>query len=432
MIFLRKKKWERYLNKVGLSVIDVISAGKMAKDASRSIMLASEDEKNRALMLIADAIEKNAAEIITENKKDIENAIKKGMKASLTDRLMLDEKRVGALSEAVRQIALLPDPIGEVIEEFTPPNGLKIKKLRVPMGVIGIIYEARPNVTADAAALCIKAGSSVLLRGGSDAINSNKGIVKAIKEALSKTAISPDAVMLCEDTDRESSMAMMKMNEYLDVLIPRGGAGLIKSVVNNATVPVIETGTGNCHIYVDESADMAMATDIIINAKTQRTGVCNAAETMLVHENIAKKFLPLSLAALEEKGCKILGCEKTCGIYPCALATEEDFATEFLDLILSVKVVRDVDEAICHIEKYSTHHSEAIVSENKENVEKFFREVNSAAVYHNASTRFTDGGEFGFGAEMGISTQKLHARGPMGLREITSYKYVIEGNGNIR
>ena len=300
------------------------------------------------------------------------------------------------------------------------------------MGVIGIIYEARPNVTVDAAVLCLKGGSSVLLRGGSDAINSNKCLVKVMRKALGKTKISPDAIMLCEDTSRDSATAMMKMNEYLAVLIPRGGAGLIKSVVQNATVPVIETGTGNCHVFVDESADINMAKEIIINAKTQRTGVCNAAETMLVHKNIAKSFLPEAYKALNEKGCRILGCEKTMAVIPCEKATEEDFATEFLDLILSVKVVENIDEAIEHIEKYSTHHSDAIITQSEENAQRFFLEINSAAVYHNASTRFTDGGEFGFGAEMGISTQKLHARGPMGLREITTYKYIIEGAGQIR
>lgn len=413
-------------------MIDVYEAGKRAKAASKSIMLRTNDEKNSALFLIADALLEHSERIIEENKKDIAAAREKGMKPSLVDRLMLDEKRVAALSQAVRDITLLPDPVGEVCEEWERPNGLKIKKVKVPMGVIGIIYEARPNVTVDAAVLCLKSGSSVLLRGGSDAINSNKCLVEVIKKALEKTEISPDAVMLCEDTSRESAAKMMKMNEYLDVLIPRGGAGLIKSVVENATVPVIETGTGNCHIYVDASADLSMAKDILINAKTQRTGVCNAAETLLVHKSVAEEFLPLAYEALSEKSCKILGCEKTREIIDVEAATDADFATEFLDLIISVKVVESLDEAICHIEKYSTHHSEAIITENKEAAERFFREVNSAAVYHNASTRFTDGGEFGFGAEMGISTQKLHARGPMGLREITSYKYTIEGTGQVR
>lgn len=415
-----------------IDMITVQEAGKRAKAAAKSIMLRTNEEKNEALNLIADALLENTDLIIKENEKDIENAKNKGMKPSLVDRLLLTADRVKALSMAVREITLLTDPIGEVIEQWERPNGLKLKKLRVPMGVIGIIYEARPNVTVDAAVLCLKGGSSVLLRGGSDAINSNKCLVDVMRQALSKTKISPDAVMLCEDTSRESATAMMKMNEYLDVLIPRGGAGLIQSVVQNATVPVIETGTGNCHVYVDESADIEMAKNIIINAKTQRTGVCNAAETMLVHEKISKEFLPLAFEALTKKGCRILGCEKTRAIIPCEEATEKDFATEFLDLILSVKVVESVEEAIDHVEKYSTHHSDAIITQNMDNKEKFFREVNSAAVYHNASTRFTDGGEFGFGAEMGISTQKLHARGPMGLREITTYKYVIEGTGQTR
>ncbi len=413
-------------------MITVQDAGKRAKAASKSIMLATSEEKNEALMLIAAQLEACAAEITEENKKDIANAREKGMKESLVDRLLLTEDRVRAIAGAVREITNLPDPIGEVCEEWSRPNGLKLKKVRVPMGVIGIIYEARPNVTVDAAALCLKSGSSVLLRGGSDAINSNKCIVGVMRSALEKTNISPDAIMLCEDTSRESATEMMKMNEYLDVLIPRGGAGLIKSVVQNATVPVIETGTGNCHIFVDDEVSYAMATEIIINAKTQRTGVCNACESLLVHEGIARTFLPVVYVALKSKGCRILGCEKTRAIIPVQEATEADFATEFLDLIISVKVVADVEEAIEHIEKYSTHHSDAIITENDENAKKFLREVNSAAVYHNASTRFTDGGEFGFGAEMGISTQKLHARGPMGLKEITSYKYIIEGTGQIR
>ena len=415
-----------------IKMITVQEAGKRAKAASKSIMLRTSDEKNEALLMIADALLQNTAEIIAANKKDVITAREKGMKESLVDRLMLNEERIKSLAASVREITLLDDPIGEVCEEWSRPNGLKLKKVRVPMGVIGIIYEARPNVTCDAAVLCLKGGSSALLRGGSDAINSNMAIVKVMRSALEKTKIHPDAIMLCEDTSRESATAMMKMNEYLDVLIPRGGAGLIKSVVENATVPVIETGTGNCHVYVDNTAKLDMALDIIINAKTQRTGVCNAAETMLVHTSVAQKFLPMAYDALTKKGCRILGCEKTMEIIPCEKATEKDFATEFLDLILSVKVVDSVEEAIEHVEKYSTHHSEAIVTENDDNAQKFLREVNSAAVYHNASTRFTDGGEFGFGAEMGISTQKLHARGPMGLREITSYKYIIEGTGQVR
>ena len=413
-------------------MITVQEAGKRAKAAARSIMLRSAEEKNQALLLIADALLENADEIIEANKKDIAVAHEKGMKESLVDRLMLNKARVEALSNSVKEIVLLSDPIGEVMEQWERPNGLKLKKVRVPMGVIGIIYEARPNVTVDAAVLCLKSGSGALLRGGSDAINSNMALVKIMRKALQGTLIDPDAIMLCEDTSRESATAMMKMNEYLDVLIPRGGAGLIRSVVENATVPVIETGTGNCHIYVDQEASVEMAKDIIVNAKTQRTGVCNACESLLVHENIAPCCLPVIYNALLEKGCRVLGCEKTRKYIAAEEATEADFATEFLDLIISVKVVSDVDEAINHVEKYSTHHSDAIITENNETAEKFLREVNSAAVYHNASTRFTDGGEFGFGAEMGISTQKLHARGPMGLKEITSYKYIIEGTGQIR
>lgn len=414
-------------------MIKAEEAARRAKAAAKSVMAADTKLKNEALRLAAEEIRKMTPEIIAANRIDVQKAEKKGMKSSLIDRLTLNEARIESLAGSMEEIAALPDPIGEVMEEWERPNGLKLRKVRVPMGVIGIIYEARPNVTADAAALCLKAGSAVLLRGGSDAVNSNKSIVAAIRKALGKSAIAPDAVMFIDDTTRESAGEMMRLNGLVDVLIPRGGAGLIKSVVNNATVPVIETGTGNCHVFIDESADIKMARDIIINAKTQRTGVCNAAESMLVHKNIAADFLPEALDALAARGCEIRGCEKTCAIWPKALpAAEADYAAEFLDLILSVKVVSDVDEAIEHIEHYSTHHSETIVTQNDENAEKFFKLVDSAAVYRNASTRFTDGGEFGFGAEMGISTQKLHARGPMGLKEITSYKYIITGSGQIR
>ncbi len=413
--------------------ISIESAAARAKKAARSVMLADTEAKNKALSAISESIRREVGAICAENKKDVENARQNGMKDSLVDRLTLTPERLFAIAESIGEIAKLPDPIGEVMDEWSRPNGLLIKKVRVPMGVIGIIYEARPNVTCDAAALCLKAGSAVMLRGGSDAVNSNIKLVEVMRNALEDTPIDPDAVMMSSDLSRSGAEKMMKLNGLIDVLIPRGGAGLIKSVVNNATLPVVETGTGNCHIFVDESADFAMAENIIINAKTQRTGVCNAAESMLVHEKIAEKFLPHALEALRQKGCEIRGCERTKVICPWVNEAEEaDYGTEYLDLILSVKVVRNVDEAIAHIEKYSTHHSETIVTESKENAEKFMREVNSAAVYHNASTRFTDGGEFGFGAEMGISTQKLHARGPMGLREITSYKYVVEGEGQIR
>ena len=407
--------------------------GYKAKKASKVIGVCDTNTKNNLLKKISELLLENSAYIIDENQKDIENAKLNNMKDSLIDRLMLDESRIKAISEAVLEIVALDDPVGEVLSAVKRPNGILIAKKRVPIGVIGIIYEARPNVTVDAAALCIKAGSVAFLRGGSDAINSNKAIVKVIKKAISSIGLDENIVTLVEDTSRETANELMKLNKYIDILIPRGGAGLIKNVVMNATVPVIETGSGNCHIYIDEFADIEKAKKIILNAKTQRTGVCNAVESLLVHEKIADVALPIVLNALYDAGVEIRACDKTCKIFDKAVvATEEDFYTEFLDMIISVKVVSSIDEAIEHIDEHSTGHSEAIITENYENITKFTNEVDSSAVYVNASTRFTEGGEFGFGAEIGISTQKLHARGPMGLKEITTYKYVVLGNGQIR
>jgi len=407
--------------------------GKKAKKASKTIGICDATVKNGLLAEISRLLVENSSYIIAENEKDIKNARANNMKESLVDRLFLDEKRIEGIASAVLEIIQLEDPVGEVLSEVERPNGMIIIKKRVPMGVIGIIYEARPNVTVDAAALCIKAGSAVFLRGGSDAINSNKAIVKVIKKAIVNKGLDENIVTLVEDTSREVANEMMKLNEYIDVLIPRGGAGLIKNVVMNSTVPVIETGSGNCHIYVDGSADIEMAKNIVLNAKTQRTGVCNAAESLLVHEKIADKALPVILGALVDAGVEIRGCEKTRSIFNnCIPASEEDYYTEYLDLIISVKVVSGLDEAINHIDRCSTGHSETIITNNPRSAKEFTDRVDSSAVYVNASTRFTDGGEFGFGAEIGISTQKLHARGPMGLKEITTYKYVVSGNGQIR
>ncbi len=409
-----------------------ILAGR-TKEAAVSFALLGETEKNKVLTEIANQLKADSEIIEAANVKDVENAEQNGLKPSLIDRLKFDKERIYASADAVHGLVSLPDPIAETEWMQKRPNGILIGKKRVPLGVIGIIYEARPNVTVDAASLCLKSSNAAILRGGSAAINSNIAIVKSIKTALEKCGVNPDVINLIEDNSRETATEMMKLNGYIDVLIPRGGAGLIKSVVENATVPVIETGTGNCHIYLDEFADAKKAVDITLNAKTQRTGVCNAAETLLVHKNLDTEIFKSVLNALYEKNVEIRGCSKTCEVFDKAIpATDEDFYTEFLDLIISVKVVDSIDEAISHIAKHSTSHSEAIVTENYSNAGKFLNEVNSAAVYVNASTRFTDGGEFGFGAEMGISTQKLHARGPMGLKELTSYKYVIYGDGQIR
>ncbi len=406
--------------------------GQKAVQAKYEVQKLSEKEKNRALLTIAEALVTEADRILSANEKDIARAEEKGMKAGLIDRLRLTEERIKGMAEGIEKVTQLPDPVGELLETIHRPNGLVIEKRRVPLGVVGIIYESRPNVTADAFSLCFKSGNAVILKGGSDALYSNKAIVSVIREGLEKSGVTEDAISFIDATDRAVTMEFMKMKEYVDVLIPRGGAGLIRSVVENSTIPVIETGTGNCHIYIDEDADLAKAIPIIINAKTQRLGVCNACESLVVHEKIREKLLPDLAKALSEKSVEIRGDEKIGEVINCVPATEEDYGTEYLDAIISMKTVKNVDEAISHINKYNTKHSEAIITENREHAEKFLNEVDAACVYVNASTRFTDGFEFGFGAEIGISTQKLHARGPMGLRELTSYKYRITGNGQIR
>ena len=408
--------------------------GAKAKAAEHAAASASAKLKNEALKSIADALIKNTGLIIEKNKLDLENAVKNGMSVSMQDRLMLNEKRISDIASSVLKLIEAEDLIGSVDYGVIRPNGLKICKTRVPLGVIGIIFESRPNVTVDAATLCLKAGNTVILKGGKEAINSNKCLADVMRAAVEKAGLPADVIQLVEDTSREAAAELMKLNKYLDVLIPRGGAGLINAVVNQATVPVIETGTGNCHVYVDESADIQMAADIVNNGKTQRPSVCNAVESLLVHKNIAEAALPVIKSKLDEHNVEIRGCKKTAEILgDCVtLASDDDYATEFLDFIISVKVVDSIEEAIEHIQKYSTRHSECIVTKSLENAEKFQREVDAAAVYVNASTRFTDGGEFGFGAEIGISTQKLHARGPMGLRELTTVKYLINGNGQIR
>ncbi len=392
-----------------------------------------EETKNRALLAAAEGLVCDAGRILEANAKDVADGEAKGMHPGLVDRLRLTEGRIQAMAEGLRQVSALPDPVGEVLDSFLRPNGLKIEKRRVPLGVIGIIYESRPNVTADAFALCFKAGNACILKGGSDALSSNLAIAESIRSSLEKCGINPDAVQLITDTNRAVTAQFMRMNEYVDVLIPRGGAGLIRAVVEQSTVPVIETGTGNCHIYLDEYADLTKAIPIILNAKTQRIGVCNACESLVVHEAVRERFLPALAQALREKSVELRGDSRAREAVPdMGAATEEDFGTEYLDYILSIKTVDSLEEAIRHINHYSTGHSDAILTEDAERAERFLNEVDSACVYVNASTRFTDGFEFGFGAEIGISTQKLHARGPMGLRELTSYKYVIRGNGQIR
>lgn len=414
-------------------MLSIYELGKRAKEASYDLGIASTTEKNKALELMANALINNTNEIIKANKEDLDRAVQKGTSKAMLDRLSLNESRIEDMAKGLRELIALEDPIGEVIEMWKRPNGLQIGKQRVAIGVIGIIYEARPNVTCDAAGLCLKTGNAVILRGGSEAINSNKAIVKILANAIKEAGLPEFSIQLVEDTSRETALEMMKLNEYIDVLIPRGGAGLIQTVVKNATVPVIETGVGNCHIYVDEDCDFDMARDIIINAKTSRPAVCNAAEKMIINENIANEFLPIIVKALREKDVEIRGDEKVKSlINDVKEASEDDWSKEYLDYIIGAKIVKSVDEAINHINKYGSGHSEAIVTNSYKNSQKFLNKVNAAAVYVNASTRFTDGSEFGFGAEIGISTQKLHARGPMGLKELTTIKYIIYGNGQVR
>lgn len=411
----------------------LIELATKAKEAKYKVALLPTDVKNKAILAVADALVSNSSTIISANSIDMENGVKKGLSQGLLDRLKLDEDRIKGMAEGLRQVVELDDPIGKITESWERPNGLKISKRLVPIGVVGVIYEARPNVTADVFGLCFKTGNSVILKGGSDALESNKAIVKVIKDALIKENVPVDAITLIEDTTRESTNQLMRMNDYVDVLIPRGGAGLIKSVVENASVPVIETGSGNCHIYVDHVADIDMAINIIVNAKTQRIGVCNACESLVIHEDIASELLPKLTKALKEHGVQIFADEKAKSLMEGAeSATEQDFATEYLDYIISVKTVSSVEEAIEHINKYNTGHSESIITKDDVNANKFLDGIDAACVYVNASTRFTDGFEFGFGAEIGISTQKLHARGPMGLLALTSYKYTIHGNGQVR
>lgn len=414
-----------------MNYIDSLCA--KAKKASKSLKTIGTEAKNQALLTIAADLEANEAKILEENKKDVQKGIESGMNKGLIDRLTLTGERIALIAEGVRQVASLPDPVGEIISMKELPNGLKVGQRRVPLGVAGVIYESRPNVTVDTAVLCLKASNAVVLRGGSDAFCSNKILSDIMRASLEKSGLSPDCVCFVEDTSRETATELMKKNEYLDVLIPRGGAGLIKSVVQNATVPVIETGVGNCHIYVDEGADEDMALGIILNAKTSRPSVCNAAESLLVHSSVSDGFMAKLGDSLKAKGVEIRGCQRTAERMACdSIATDDDYATEFLSLVISVKIVDSIDEAIEHIETYSTGHSECIVTNSYANANLFLDSIDSAAVYVNASTRFTDGFEFGLGAEIGISTQKLHARGPMGIKELTTYKYIILGSGQIR
>ena len=413
--------------------MDLREMGARAKDVSRILGKLGQTEKNAGLFAAAGELEAAASSILEANGQDVDAAVKRGMHAGLVDRLRLDGGRIKAMADGLRDVAALEDPVGEVESMKKRPNGLLIGRKRVPLGVIGIIYEARPNVTADAFGLCFKSGNAVILRGGSDAIRSNEAIVAAIRRGLLAAGLPEDAVQLVADTSRESARELMRLNGYLDVLIPRGSAGLIRTVVENSTVPVIETGTGNCHVYVDATADFQMALDIIYNAKTQRIGVCNACESLLVHQSIAEEFLPLLKERLDEKQVEIRADEASCRLVPGFVpAAEEDWGREYLDYILSLKQVGSLDEAIAHINRYGTGHSEAIVTRDYGNAQRFLEEVDAAAVYVNASTRFTDGAQFGFGAEIGISTQKLHARGPMGLRELTTIKYIIYGDGKVR
>jgi len=412
---------------------EVYLKSKACKESSLSFQLCSSQDKNKILLTLSNLILEHQEDILEANLLDINNAKKNGYTASQLDRLALDSKRIEALSRSVLEIIQLNDPIGEIMETFIRPNGLEIQKKRVPLGVIAIIYESRPNVTIDASILCIKTGNSVVLRGGKKTINSNIYLTSLIKKALQVNNVNPNVVKIIEDTDRKLALELMHMNQFIDVLIPRGSASLINTVMQNSTIPVIETGVGNCHIYVDDSADLAMAKSIILNAKIQRPSVCNAVETVLIHESILNEFTQLIIPSLLDSKVELRVSEDILRLFPnLVLAQESDWENEFLDLILAIKSVKNFDEAITHIQKYSTHHSESIITQNQNHVDRFMNEIDSAALYHNASTRFTDGYEFGFEAEIGISTQKLHARGPMGLKELTSYKYLIYGNGQIR
>lgn len=411
----------------------VVEKGKLAKTASRKMSTIGTDVKNIALQAMAKALINNKDSILIANAKDMENGREKGLSEYMLDRLLLNEKRIDDMADGLKNVASLKDPVGEVEKMWKTENNLQIGQIRVPLGVIGMIYESRPNVTVDAAALCIKAGNTVILRGGTEAINSNTTLVNIIKKAAVENGLPEGCIEFLEVTDREAVNEMMKLNEYIDVLIPRGGAGLINAVANNATIPVIKTGVGNCHIYIDESADFKMAEDIVINAKTQRPAVCNAIETILVHKNIASEFLPSLAKKLIDFGVELRGCVAAKSILAdIKVASEVDWDTEYLDLILAIKVVDSIDEAIDHIYKYGTNHSEAIITNDYKNSQRFLREIDASAVYVNASTRFTDGSQFGFGAEIGISTQKLHTRGPMGLKELTTIKNIIYGEGQIR
>lgn len=416
-----------------MSEISLEQIGKNSIEAKKMLGKLTTNEKNTMLNKIADALIENSKKIITANVIDMENGKKNNMPKGILDRLFLDESRILGMADGLRQVAQINDPIGEVTDMSKRPNGIIIGKRRVPMGVVGIIYEARPNVTSDAFALCFKSSNVTILKGGSDCIHSNIAIVDIIRKELTANGYNSDFVQLIESTDREVTKQFMKMNKYVDILIPRGSVSLIKATLENSTIPVIETGTGNCHIYVDESADINMAINILINAKTQRVGVCNACESLVVHKDIAKEFLPQAVKALKEKNVEIRGDEQCLEICPdINKATEEDYYKEYLDYIISVKIVENIDQAIAHINEHNTKHSEAIITKNYDNAQKFLDEIDAACVYVNASTRFTDGCEFGFGAEIGISTQKMHARGPMGLKELTTSKYIIYGSGQIR
>lgn len=412
---------------------DLIQLGKQAKATAYQLSLMDTKTKNELLLHMADELEKNSEKILTENQKDLSNAKENNITATMLDRLRLTKERIKDMADGIRQVATLPDPIGEVDKMWKNEYGLMIGKQRVPLGVIGIIYESRPNVTTDAASLCFKTGNAVILRGGKEAFYSNKILVAVLQQVLEQKNCSPFAIQFVDDTSRETAQQLMKLNDYLDVLIPRGGASLIKTVLTTATVPVIETGTGNCHVYIDKDAQLEMATNIIVNAKCQRPSVCNSAETLLIHKEVAAEFLPVIETALNEYNVELRADERASTIFKQSIpATEEDWATEFLDYILAVKVVDSLDEAIQHINRYNTKHSESIVSDNYFATQQFLQQVDAAAVYANASTRFTDGFVFGFGAEIGISTQKLHARGPMGLAELTSTKYIVYGDGQYR